>query len=561
MPDPAQAQEVVDSVMSQTPLVQPNRPTSVSGPSPHWTHLENALKWVCLILCGALIGVAAAIEPMIALLVVMGILVLPWAISNIHLVVLLIAVYTPFEEFVLKWMPGSLAGVLRFAPEGLIILLLAALVLRNLGRGTLWKRTPIDLPILLFLAFSGLSAIANDVPIAVWILGIREFARYVLLYYLVVNSGLTGRFMKLLVVVLLLAAGLEASLGLLQAFLGNRFGRILVSEPVYVSSVMVRPGFSQILSGSTRIFGTLGRYERFGLFMTMFLLLGLGLCLSLGSGLRRRIWLGFAGLAMLLGPALALSFSRTSWFVVYAGTVVAFLIKRSKRILLLLIVIPVLATMVLLSWTALESWEVAKTEEASVTERFAATFSRGYIEVLLKRGRLFALGKVSPIILREYTWLGLGPGTIGSIATGGGTNSPGLLPEYSHEDWLDVSEVGRADSLALLHDVGWVSILAQVGVLGLLAYGWIIFELAVVALRCYRDSAEWFVRGFALGYLALLAAVLLANFAMFSFSYRISMYVWLFGGMLTLFYTQLRETSVRSGGRPSEARAARPSAG
>lgn len=503
--------------------------------------IERLLVWGCLVACGFLIGLTAAVEPAVALFVVLGLLTLPWTIRNIHLVVLLIAIYTPFEEFILKWMPTSLASALRFAPEALILLLLMCLLLQNMGRGIPWKKTPIDLPVVLFLLLSAFSAAAGDVPIPVWILGIREFARYIILYYLIVNAELTDRFAKLLTVALLVAATAEASIGLLQAVLGNRFSLFLAPQEVTVGSVVVRQGFTQILSGGTRIFGTLGRYNRFGFFLALFCLLGLGLYLALRSRLGSRKTLAFVAFASLMGAAMVLSFSRTSWLALYVGGLVALLASGRKRILFLALVIPLLAAVLMLSSVALEDWSVARTEEASVAERFTATFSPEYMSVLLTRGRLFILAKVSPIVLRDYTWLGLGPGTIGSMATGGGTSSPGLFPDYSHEDWLDVTDVGRTASLRFLHDVGWVAILAQVGVLGLAAYLWIIAQLVRTAFYSFRRSDDLFVQGLSLGFLACVAAIMVGNFSSFVLSLRaVSMYLWLFGGIVTTYWIRLR---------------------
>jgi len=517
-------------------------PTSLCLSSPGKPgHGATPLTWLSLVIFGLAIGLAAAVEPSAAFLLVMGLLAIPWAIRNIHIVVLLLAVYTPFEEVILKWMPGSLAAALRFAPEALIILLLVCVLLRNVGRGTLWKRTPIDLPLILFVAFSALSALANEVPPIVGVLGIREFARYISLYYLVVGARLTDRMIKLVVVGLLVSAAAEASIGLLQVVLGNSLSVFLIPEDVVVAGVMVRPGFTQILSGRTRIFGTLGRYNTFGFFLTISCLLGLGLYLKLRTTLPRWQRWGLVALAGLAGPAMLLSFSRTSWFALYAGVLVLLLLAKWKRTLLVAAIIPLLATVLLLSWVTLEDWRVQEAEEASVVDRYMATFSPGYVDVLLRHGRLFSLLRVSPMVLREYPWLGLGPGTIGSIATGGGTLSPGFYPEYSHEDWLYVADVGSPDSLGYLHDVGWVSILAQVGVLGLAAYAWIIIELLRTSLHCYRNSTEAFARGLALGYVGLLVATILGNFAIFYFSLRaVSMYVWLVGGLVTTVYLRLR---------------------
>jgi hypothetical protein len=503
-------------------------------------YVRTALLCVCLVCCGLLIGVSAALEPALAILVVFGLPALPWAVRNIHIVVLLLAVYTPFEEFFLKWVPDSLAAALRYAPEALILLLLVAIVLRNIGHGTWWKKTPLDLPAALFLVFSILSAVAYDVPAMVWILGLREFARYVLLYYLVVNAGLTYKMMKVMTAALLGAAMLEAGIGLLQVILGNQFSLFLVPQDVVVGGVLVREGFTQILSGGTRIFGTLGRYSRFGLYLCVFILLASGVYL----GLRRRLTgpqtAGFVVFAAVVAPAMVFSFSRTSWLAMYAGGIVLLLLVRWKKMLLMALLVPVVVTVLLLSSVAIEDWQAGQAEEASLTERFASTFSAEYLDVLLTRGRLFIIARVSPIILREYTWLGLGPGTIGSSATGGGTNSPGLMPEYSHEDWLYVAHVGRVSSLRFLHDVGWAAILSQVGLLGIAAYVWMICELARTALHLLFKTADPFLRGLSAGYVALLVAVTLSNFAVFSLSLRaVSMYVWLLGGMLAAHLIRL----------------------
>lgn len=96
-------------------------------------YLQTSLIWVCLVAIGLLIGALTALEPALAIVGVLGLALLPWAISHIHIVILLLAVYTPFEEFVLKWLPSSVANGLRYGPEALILLLLAVLVLRNLS--------------------------------------------------------------------------------------------------------------------------------------------------------------------------------------------------------------------------------------------------------------------------------------------------------------------------------------------------------------------------------------------------------------------------------------------
>jgi hypothetical protein len=493
--------------------------------------------YVVLGLLGGGIGVAIGIEPMLAAPAILGLLLLPLAARKPHLVVLTIAAYTPFEDFFLNWLPVQLAELLRLAPEAILVVLLGLLLLRNLGEGILWRRTPLDLPVLCFLAFSAASALVNDVPAVVWILGIREFARYVILYYVVVNSRLTQRFTRTMVMVLLAMVVLEAVIGVMQSVLGVSFTSLFVPRAVSLGGAEIRPGFTQILSPRTRVFGTLGRYGRLGFFLAIFLLIAGGLYLALRSRLRVRSKLGFLFFFTLSCAALALSFSRTSWFALYAGIMALLLFSGRIKALLVAGLVPLTATVVLVSLVQLESWTVARTEEASLTDRYVATFSSGYLDALMEHGRVFILTEVTPVLLRDYPWLGLGPGTMGSIATGAGTSSAGYMSDYSHEDQLAIND----PAIQRLHDVGWVAMLAQVGLLGLLAYFWIIVQLGIVAFYCLRRSTDGYVRGFSLGYLALLAAVVLGNFAMFVLSFRaISMYVWLLGGLSTTYYLRLQ---------------------
>ena len=490
-----------------------------------------------LTICGGLIGLAVAVEPLLAAPAILALLLLPLALRKPHLVVLTIAVYTPFEDFILRWVPVRVAEVLRLAPEAVLILLLCVLILRNLSQGLSWKKTPLDLPVLCFLALSAGSAVVNEVPAIVWVLGIREFTRYVILYYVVVNARLSDQFTRTMIKVLFAMVLLEAGIGLLQSLLGVPFTSLFVPRAVTVGGAEIRPGFTQILSRRTRIFGTLGRYGRLGFFLAIFLLLAGGFFLSLRSRLGTRSKLGLAAFSLVAFAALALSFSRTSWLALYAGVLVLLLLSGRIKALLLAGLIPIATTLVLISSVTLETWKVARTEEASLAERYVATFSTGYLEALLEHGRMFILTEVSPVVLRDFPWLGLGPGTIGSAATGGGTSSTGFLPDYSHEDQLGIYDLG----IRRLHDVGWVAILAQVGVLGLLAFLWIVAQLGITAFHCYRKSTDHFVRGFSLGYLAMLAAIILGNFAMFVLSFRaISMYMWLFGGMLTTYWIRLK---------------------
>ncbi|MEO1621166.1 MAG: hypothetical protein AAFU53_09060, partial [Cyanobacteria bacterium J06632_3] len=56
-----------------------------------------------------------------------------------------IALYTPFEEFFLRWLPGLLPTLLRFVPELILYGLLITVCINRIVKGYKLRKTPIDL--------------------------------------------------------------------------------------------------------------------------------------------------------------------------------------------------------------------------------------------------------------------------------------------------------------------------------------------------------------------------------------------------------------------------------
>ncbi len=397
--------------------------------------LRPRVIWGAGLLAALILGVAAAGFPYLALATVLGVPLALLALYYADWTLLFIAAYTPFEEFVLKWVPGQLYALLRFAPEALMIAILAALLLRNLKAGRQWRSTPLDLPLLLFLIVSALSALWNDVPAVVWLLGVREYSRYIVVFYIVVHAGFTAHFRRLMVKMLLIAAAIEVSVGLAQAIIGDPLGRLLIPRDVAVVGTVVREGFTQGLSGRTYIFGTTSRYAVLGGFLVSFLLIALGLY---DANLSNKRWAPTRRWMLLLfvagaGLVLLLTFSRTSWAMFYLGWVVILLLQRRSRALLVTVVLPLVLMAFLLSVIYFFGGMELQAGTEAPLARFLETFSEESIFALQRGGRLYTVLVIVPAILRRFPWLGLGPGTIASIATGGGKLAAGLDSQYSPE--------------------------------------------------------------------------------------------------------------------------------
>jgi ABC-type multidrug transport system fused ATPase/permease subunit len=476
-----------------------------------------------------MVGALATIGPVVALLAAVACAVALLVVRYPFLTLMLIAVYTPFEEFLLKWLPPRLASPAHYIPEAMIMFILACLLGRNLLRGV-WRRTPIDLPCLAFLLVTAASAVKNTVPSVVWLLGIREFGRYILLYYALVNCNPDRDTIRRYVRVLVAVAVIETFIGLVQAIIGTPAFTFLAPRDILIGGKVVRQGITQALGGHVRVFGTTFRYNALGFFITIFTLVTFGVFQTQKQH-KIKTAVQYGALWLLFGVVLVLTVSRTSWLGLYVGIITILAIRR-RLSAVLLIIVPVLITIVLASIVEIRDIRYAMEVEPSPVRRYVATFTSAYHRVLREHGRLFSILEIGPTVLRKEPLLGFGPGTIGSLVTGGGTHAVGFLPQYSREEDLGIDN----PSVQFLHDTGWIAILAQIGLVGLTVLWWIFLRLARAAWRCYRRVDDTFGRGLALGLLGCLAAVVVGNFFIFLLALRsVSLYIWLFGALTTSY--------------------------
>ena len=123
-------------------------------------------------------------------------------------IIFAIALYTPFEEFFLRWLPGIVPVALRFVPELILYGLLVYVCGMRLLRGYSLRRTPIDLLVALFFAATAISIVLNGSPLVGSIINLRTIWRYLSVFYIVVNLeisfGELRRLLKGLRIVILL---------------------------------------------------------------------------------------------------------------------------------------------------------------------------------------------------------------------------------------------------------------------------------------------------------------------------------------------------------------------
>lgn len=465
----------------------------------------------------------AIVQPWRALALVVALIIVYVALTRPHELLLVLAVYTPFEPFLLKFVPDDLYLYARYFTEGIIYLLLAVAAIRRLSRGQKPVATPLDLPFLGFLLVAAASLVVNDVPAVYGLLGLRQIIRFMLLFFAAVNLEIGPRFTKRLIAVMFGVLVFQAGLGVVQAAAGGSLDSYLIpSERRFFESIQLTSGTTQFWSPGTRVFATMGRYDQLGTFLSFFMLLALGLYyVYRGEKAARRYgWLVLLGL-----PALFLTMSRASWFGFLLGLLfVGAWIKKDVRIRLSFVA-AIVGAVLYLAWSGINVSLLTEYRGQTPVERLFESFSyerwRGEYYGL---GRLYWFVQTPLVVVRSSPVLGVGPGQYG----GGAVAALGNTAVYDRLN-LPFGVYGTDGYI----DNNWFSVWGETGTLGLFFYAWMVFALWRLGLTVYQKSRDKFLRGLALGYSGAVMAVTFQAFLATYLEVRtLALYLWVVGAAI-----------------------------
>jgi hypothetical protein len=522
---------------------------------------ERAVAWgqqfiwlaLAILAIAGVVGITVFFNFAIYLVLVTGALPMLWVVlrictKDILYLVIILAAYIPFEGIILKWLPGSLQVLGRFAPEIIIALSLIWVMLRywQRHRRFVWPANILDGMLVLFLCLAILSTVANQVPIFITLLALKNLIRYIGLYYVILCSSTNVRFLQRFSTVMIVVASIQAGLAIVETIGGLRVAMFLRPS---VTGYELLSGVENLTAGfaNAKPSGTIGIYSSFGAFLVFWA------CFLFTKLLVNRrphdvVLLG------LVTAGVFLSRSRTSWIMLVIVLGLAFLFTR-KQLLgkTLLFGFPIAGLFCLLlvisdvnllgaNTPQLTDWNtlivdtvsdrlVARPE--SIVQRLTEVFSPDYWRT---SSRLNTFLVTAPELLRRYPLLGVGPGTLGSEVTGGGSTSVGIYPQFSHEHWLDVPRsivIWTADS-------GWIAILAQYGIVALLAWWGFFTLLFQTAYRLYRNPHAGHLKWFSAGMMANIIVLFWSIFSVHYLTYRaVSIYFWICAAFLVVLQKQL----------------------
>ncbi len=474
---------------------------------------------------------------LLTITVLLGIIVSPWkavalavtlavvvvTMARPHWALFFLAVYTPFEPFLLKFVPDELYVYARYFTEGLVYLLLAAVLVRIFAREKKMVATPIDLPFVFFLLVALTSLVVNFVPPFIGILGLRQIIRFILLFFATVYLNPEEQFIRKVTAAMFCVVAFEGVLGLAQAFVGAPLDQFLIpSERHFYESIQLTSGTAQSWSPGTRVFATLGRYDQLGTFLCFFIVLAIGLWYVHGRKEGGRKFMPFAVAAL---PALLLTLSRASWFgLLIALFCIGGMLMRDWRVRFAYAGAIFLAVGYL-AVSGITVKYLTDYPEQTPIERLFESFSyerwRGEYYGL---GRLYWIVQTPAVVVRSSPLVGVGPGQYG----GGAAAALGNTTVYERLN-LPFGVYGTDGYI----DNNWFSLWGETGTLGLVFYLWMFVALWRMSLTVWREAKDKNVRGLALGFAGCLLAF---GFQAFLATYlevrTIALYFWMYAAFV-----------------------------
>ncbi|MEK9152453.1 MAG: O-antigen ligase family protein [Patescibacteria group bacterium] len=491
----------------------------LAGQSEQSRHGRKVLLGAALV--GALLVVATS--PLKAVAIVASLAAAAAAFVQPELVVAFLALYTPFEPFLLKFVPDDVYLYARYSSEALIYVLLAAVFVKiALGRKK-FSAAPIDLPFFFFLLTALTSLLINFVPPLIGILGLRQIVRFILIFFIIVYLNPETKFIKTLTKLMFGIVLFQGLLGLIQAYVGAPLDEFLIpSERKFFDSIQLTGGTLQFWSPGARVFATMGRYDQLGTFLSFFFSIGVGLLYSLRDKATKY---KIAAIMAASLPAFILTLSRASWFgFAFAVIVIGIVLMRDRRLMAGVAAV-ILGTVVYLGFSGLVVRYLVDYPSQTLAERFFETFSYERY-----RGEYYGLGRVywfvqTPlVVVRSSPLFGVGPGQYG----GGAAAALGNTGVYEKLG-LPFGVAGTGGYI----DNNWFALWGETGTLGLIFYAWMILALGLMALQVWHRSKDPFTRGLALGYVGCLVAIVFQALLGTYFEVRtLALYLWLFGAFV-----------------------------
>ena len=437
-----------------------------------------------------------------------------------------IAVYTPFEDFLVGWLPIPQVAQLgvRFIPEIILYSLLANLIYQKITSGSRIRKTPIDILIIAFFISSFISIVVNHASIPGSVANLRTNWRYLSVYYLLVNLEISQQQFASIIRKIIAIGFIQSVITFFQFFLpasvkvamsggycdkaltkrascGTFFDSAILSGFMLIITAVI---FSDLYINSTSLIPE--KSQLLNIFLTFFA--------TFASKKRAAL------LVALIIPL-----------------IVFFSLKRLKNIaiitwasLLLIFLISFVSPLTSIQANSGTSTSTGASESTDVSSYFTSIFSQEYWQHSWKSSRGWMISNTTNALIKSGSWFGFGP-ELGSV-------KEAITPHLVEPE--DRARLQR--NLYVFDDPYWFAVMAYFGIVGLSLYWLVLWRLYQAAKFVLFSTVSQQERT-----IALMAQTLVIIAFFYSFVERLfrlrpfSFYFWLICGLLVNIYCRHQE--------------------
>ena len=448
-------------------------------------------------------------------------------------IVFSIAMYIPFEEFIIKWLPFS--GLLRFVPEMILYGLAIKVVSQKFSsQQRLGTSTTIDILLLMFLISTLISIIINGSSFIASLENLRALWRYISVFYIVVHIDITASRLKLIMTSIKKVALLQAGLAIIQYFMPSSVNQIFAPKKFKIGDIerVSAAEAGKLKAGS--VFGTFSNPAVLASFLLVALLIGISQFLTFSGEFNFKI--GEISSILTLFFGIFASKKRAALLLAFVLPIV--FLKYKKRFSALLKLIWIYAALIFIvillffflggnvdtSFTGNESQETT----IDFTSYIAQLFSPEYYERSSENSRGWVVRITIATLIKSNSWFGFGPDL---------ENMRGIMFDLL----TDGADRTKIYALEPFEDVYWMAMLAYYGIVGMSLYGMILARLFQSAQWLTRNAKNPEYRTLGSLFCTLVILTIIYNSITRVLELRpYSFYFWLFSGLVINSYNRLR---------------------
>ena len=452
-------------------------------------------------------------------------------------IVYAIAIYLPFEEFVLRWTPAPSIIILflRFLHEFILYYLLVKVFYKRLLKQEPLIKSSIELALILFVFWAVLLLLVHQTSIFGGLNNLRTLLRYVAVYYIIVDLNLSKKQITLLLKTILILGLIQGYLVTIQYFAPESFNNLFIPRDINIDTGTIAiQKASQASAGTLKtgsVNGTFPNTSNTSSFLlTCFIILVVVTLQNTTTSLLSPKILNFLVMyfalfatykrvALLFGliiPVLVLFLyrqklwaSKVIWFYLFSGFSLIFLSLFFLNV-----------------DTSIDGWAIRHGEEIDILGYFGQLFSADYWE---KGTRQWMLKTIFQGIIGTGNWFGLSPAENEAIQ-----NLAELVPR--HKSLI-------LERKPVFEDVYWGAMLIYYGIPGVALFGYILQRLYKTSQWLIDHCLESQTRALGIAFCTLSIISIFYGFIERIFEIKcFSFYLWLLAGLVVNTYSRfLRE--------------------